>query len=65
MAYFKGGAEPICAFGTCPVPPCDAFFYCGDVNNSCSYNGLDITYGVAYFKGGPAPMYCEDCPPAP
>jgi hypothetical protein len=34
----------------------------GDVNGSSSYNGLDITYGVAFFKGGPDPM-CPDCPP--
>ena len=35
----------------------------GDVNGSCSYNGLDITYGVAYFKGGSDPIPCPDCPP--
>jgi len=34
------------------------------VNGSCSYNGLDITYGVNYFKyGSPAPVFCADCPP--
>jgi hypothetical protein len=27
----------------------------GDANNSSSLNGLDVTYGVAYFKGGPPP----------
>jgi hypothetical protein len=36
----------------------------GDVNGSNSFNGLDITYGVAYFKGGPAPL-CVDCPLCP
>jgi hypothetical protein len=36
----------------------------GDVNGSDNYNGLDITYGVAYFKGGNAPM-CVDCPLCP
>lgn len=61
--FFKGGSDPMCAFGSCPIPPCDAFFYCGDVNGSCSYNGLDITYGVNYFKGGSEPIPCEDCPP--
>jgi hypothetical protein len=61
--FFKGGPEPLCPLGSCPIPPCDAFFYCGDVNNSCSYNGLDITYGVNYFKGGPGPMPCDQCPP--
>ncbi len=34
----------------------------GDVNGSDSYNGLDITYGVNFFKGGAAPV-CPDCPP--
>jgi hypothetical protein len=63
--YFKGGSEPLCPNGSCPIPPCDAFFYCGDVNGSCSYNGLDITYGVAFFKGGSSPIPCADCPPAP
>ncbi|UCC78677.1 MAG: carboxypeptidase regulatory-like domain-containing protein, partial [Candidatus Zixiibacteriota bacterium] len=38
---------------------CD--YIVGDVNGSDSYNGLDITYGVNYFKGGPDPM-CPACP---
>jgi len=54
----------LCPFGSCAIPPCDAFFYCGDVNASCSYNGLDITHGVAFFKGGAEPIPCPDCPPA-
>jgi len=43
---------------------CD--YVLGDVNGSNSFNGLDITYGVAYFKGGPDPL-CDscDCPPNP
>lgn len=32
----------------------------GDVNGSSSYNGLDITYGVAFLKGGNPPL-CEPC----
>jgi hypothetical protein len=64
VSYLKGGPDPTCPVGSCPIPPCDAFFYCGDVNGSCSYNGLDITYGVAYLKGGPALIYCPDCPPS-
>ncbi|UCC81070.1 MAG: VCBS repeat-containing protein, partial [Candidatus Zixiibacteriota bacterium] len=65
VAFFKGGSDPMCPYGSCPIPPCDAFFYCGDVNGSCSYNGLDITYGVNYFKGGSDPIPCGDCPPNP
>ncbi|UCC79310.1 MAG: right-handed parallel beta-helix repeat-containing protein [Candidatus Zixiibacteriota bacterium] len=35
----------------------------GDVNDSGNYNGLDITYGVAYLKGGPPPLYECVCTP--
>ena len=40
---------------------CD--YVVGDVNGSDSYNGLDITYGVAFFKGGPPPLYECECTP--
>jgi hypothetical protein len=38
----------------------------GDVNGSGSYNGLDITFGVNYFKGGLDPL-CPlgSCPVPP
>ncbi|UCC78257.1 MAG: hypothetical protein JSW64_08180 [Candidatus Zixiibacteriota bacterium] len=45
----------------CGGPVCD--YVVGDVNASDSYNGLDITYGVAFFKGGPAPLYECECTP--
>jgi endonuclease/exonuclease/phosphatase family metal-dependent hydrolase len=38
----------------------------GDVNSPDglgAYNGLDITYGVSYFKGGPQPLYTCECTP--
>lgn len=35
----------------------------GDVNNSGAFNGLDVTYGVSFFKGGPAPLYSCECTP--
>jgi hypothetical protein len=35
----------------------------GDVNNSGIFNGLDVTYGVNFFKGGPAPLYSCECTP--
>ncbi|UCE65286.1 MAG: VCBS repeat-containing protein, partial [Candidatus Zixiibacteriota bacterium] len=41
---------------------CD--YVVGNVNGSSNYNGLDITYGVAFFKGGPGPL-CPVCPPCP
>ncbi|UCC80609.1 MAG: hypothetical protein JSW64_04420 [Candidatus Zixiibacteriota bacterium] len=43
----------------CVVTGCP--YVVGDVNGSGSYNGLDITYGVAFFKGGSEPM-CPQCP---
>jgi len=39
---------------------CD--FIVGDVNGPGSYNGLDITYGVNFFKYGSPPPQCPDCP---
>ena len=41
---------------------CD--YVVGDANNSSSFNGLDITYGVGYFKGGPPPPYECECTPS-
>ncbi len=38
----------------CPYTP-------GDVNGSGNFNGLDVTYMVGYFKGGPRPAI--DCHP--
>jgi hypothetical protein len=40
------------------IPGCD--YVVGDVNGSDNYNGLDITYGVAFFKGGNPPL-CAEC----
>ncbi len=35
----------------------------GDVNGSSMFNGLDVTYAVSYFKGGPPPVLLCECPP--
>ncbi|UCC79271.1 MAG: hypothetical protein JSW64_13495, partial [Candidatus Zixiibacteriota bacterium] len=61
--------DPDTPTGTVPVnltvittgPECD--YVVGDANNSGGYNGLDITYSVNYFKGGPAPPYSCECTP--
>ncbi|UCE64886.1 MAG: hypothetical protein JSU85_08320 [Candidatus Zixiibacteriota bacterium] len=38
----------------------------GDVNGTGNYNGLDITYGVNFFKGGSDPMCAPgSCPISP
>jgi hypothetical protein len=43
------------------APRCD--YVVGDANGNGSFNGLDVTYGVAYFKGGPPPLYQCECTP--
>ncbi len=35
----------------------------GDANGSNSFNGLDVTYSVSYFKGGPPPPISCECTP--
>jgi hypothetical protein len=35
----------------------------GDVNGSSTFNALDLTYGVNYFRGGSPPSYTCECTP--
>jgi hypothetical protein len=35
----------------------------GDINGNNQANGIDVTFGVSYFKGGNTPPYSCDCPP--
>lgn len=42
-------------------PSCD--YIPGDANGSGSFTGLDVTYSVRYFKGGPHPPYSCECTP--
>ncbi len=39
--------------------PCE--YVVGDVNGNGVRNGLDVVYGVTYFKGGPPPPYSCEC----
>ncbi len=55
--YWNAGLN--CVDDPCLTGGCD--YVVGDVNGSGNYNGLDITYGVAFFKGGSDPL-CPDCP---
>ena len=48
---------------TAPAAGCD--YVPGDINGNGSANGIDVTYGVGYFKGGPAPRDSCDCAPIP
>ncbi len=41
------------------APVCE--YVVGDINGSNSLNGIDVTYGVTYFKGGPIPPYSCEC----
>jgi hypothetical protein len=36
----------------------------GDINDNGQANGVDVSYGVNYFKGfgSPPPVVCQDCP---
>jgi len=49
----------------CTDNPCisGCEYVTGDVNGSDNYNGLDITYGVSFFKYGTPEPLCPDCPP--
>ena len=38
-------------------------YVAGDINGNGSANGIDVVYGVSYFKGGEAPPFSCDCPP--
>jgi hypothetical protein len=42
--------------------PADCHYVPGDVNGTGIANGIDVTYAVSYFKGGPLPPYSCDCP---
>ncbi len=44
-----------------PAGGCD--YVPGDVAGNGVFNGLDIVYGVSYFKGGPTPPYSCECTP--
>jgi hypothetical protein len=44
------------------APPDTCHYILGDVNNSGIFTGLDVTYSVRYFKGGPTPLYSCECP---
>jgi hypothetical protein len=56
--YSKGDTLTFCGGGG--GGGCD--YVVGDVNGSDSYNGLDVTYGVNWFKYNVDPPLCPDCP---
>jgi hypothetical protein len=49
----------------CLIPGAGCAYVPGDINGNGSANGIDVTYGVTYLKGGtPPPDTCFDCPNA-
>ncbi len=55
MGAYGGGGQ------ASQPPGCQ--YVIGDANNSGGYNGLDVTFGVNYFKNGPPPPYECECVP--
>ncbi len=44
-------------------PPTGCVYVPGDINGNGAANGIDVGYGVNYFKGSaPPPITCPDCP---
>jgi hypothetical protein len=47
--------------GAAPASGCN--YLLGDINGNGQTNGIDVTYGVSFFKGGnPPPITCPMCP---
>ena len=57
--FFRGGPAPV---DTCECLGRD-FIETADVDNSCSFNALDITRMVSYYKGEMFLDPCADCLP--
>jgi hypothetical protein len=49
----------ICLFGSHIPQGCQ--YIVGDANNSHTFTGLDVTYSVRFFKGGPHPPFSCEC----
>jgi hypothetical protein len=45
------------------IAPTPCIYIPGDANGSNSFNGLDVTFSVSYFKGGPPPPFTCECTP--
>jgi hypothetical protein len=57
-----GGAHNTGTYGDIwEYPYYSGNYVVGDVNNDGSYDGLDIIYGVNYFRGGNPPPFSMDC----
>ncbi|OGC89336.1 MAG: hypothetical protein A2W25_10465 [candidate division Zixibacteria bacterium RBG_16_53_22] len=63
VAYVAGDSGTILYTENGGWPSEDCDYAVGDINGDGSANGIDVTYGVRYFKGGSAPPDSCDCPP--
>ncbi|UCE67206.1 MAG: immune inhibitor A [Candidatus Zixiibacteriota bacterium] len=54
-------AEIVVTFNVTTSAGCE--YVVGDINDSGDFTGLDVTFAVSYFKGGPAPEYECECTP--
>jgi hypothetical protein len=50
-----------CLDPTSSQPPNNCQYTTGDINGNGAFNGIDVTYGVTYFKGGNLPPYTCLC----
>jgi hypothetical protein len=57
------GYEVFQRFACIQFGPPGCSYVAGDANGSNTFTGLDVTYSVRYFKGGPHPSFSCDCPP--
>ncbi|MCD6161594.1 MAG: hypothetical protein J7K40_04165, partial [candidate division Zixibacteria bacterium] len=42
--------------------PDEYLYHAAGANGNCVFIGSDITYLLNYFRGGSAPVFCQDCP---
>jgi photosystem II stability/assembly factor-like uncharacterized protein len=63
VAYVAGGSGTILYTENGGWPSVGCNYVIGDINGNGSANGIDVTYGVTYLKGGDAPRDSCDCPP--
>ena len=61
VAYVVGDSGTILYTNTGGWPPSGCAYVPGDINGEGHANGVDVTFGVAYFKGGLTPPV--DCVP--
>ncbi len=64
--YFEfsdGGQTVQTVLDSILIGEADCTYIIGDINANGATNGIDVVYGVNYFKGGAPPPVSCDCPP--